>query len=291
MNNNMFNEIADLGLPQELIIDVRPFYYTKDKILLRLYTKDGTYVLIRTPSDDDLSETTAYRLFQESGIPTLPIYKITDRHVMVEDLTNSADWRLARKIDVELYEVGWAVGEWYKKLHDNGLKLIHRPEFSHLSRECDSLTPESILKIGKTLGMETLPIWQLAADAIDDIKDKIGRMAVVLNYNDFYYTNLALSEQDPLQAIIFDYGELRIGMRYSDCRNVVSSMGYDAIEGFYKCYGEPDPIEVILDDAVTDLYALSSVVQRKVFPKWVKQTRKKIGKKEYEKIIIKAKLI
>lgn len=43
--------------------------------------------------------------------------------------------------------------------------------------------------------------------------------------NDLYWTDLALSRRLPLQAIVFEYRLLGIGLAWHGCRNVVSALG------------------------------------------------------------------
>ena len=101
-----------------------------------------------------------------------------------------------------------------------------------------------------------------------------------LTFNDFHWTNLALSRNEkPIRAVVFDYHLLGLGLRYSDCRNVTGSLRPDAADAFWSAYGETDPEEKILDDLTAPLYVLVEAFRRPKFPSWAEQSLKlaKIG--------------
>ena len=57
------------------------------------------------------------------------------------------------------------------------------------------------------------------ADNIDRIRNAAITSAETLTYNDFHWTNLALSRNvEPIRAVVFDYHLLGLGLRYSDCQ-------------------------------------------------------------------------
>jgi hypothetical protein len=103
--------------------------------------------------------------------------------------------------------------------------LARTPGF--LEREVNSLDAETIIRIGKQLGLNHDLVWTLAAKHIEAIKDAMRSLPETLNYNDFHWTNLALSRRSvpSLRAVVYDYHLLGIGLCYSDCRNVVGSLG------------------------------------------------------------------
>ena len=99
--------------------------------------------------------------------------------------------------------------------------------------EYDTLDPKIIRETASRLGLDHIPVFRLAVESIEKLKTAIHSLPQVLNYNDFYWGNLALSrEREPLRAVVSDYGLPGIGLRYSDCRNVVSSLGEGARDAF-----------------------------------------------------------
>ena len=84
------------------------------------------------------------------------------------------------------------------------------------------------------------------------------------------WTNLALSREQPVRAIVFDYHLLGIGPAASDCRNVASSPRAGAAGAFWDTHGPVDEQEVVLDAPVAVLYALSVAVQLPRLPRWAR---------------------
>jgi hypothetical protein len=100
----------------------------------------------------------------------------------------------------------------------------------------------------------------------------------------FHWTNLALSRQQCtlVRAIVYDYHLLGIGLAYSDCRNVVSSLGEQARPAFWEAYGPVDEREAILDAPVSVLFSLSVAVQMPRFPHWANECLRKAKSGELE---------
>jgi hypothetical protein len=67
--------------------------------------------------------------------------------------------------------------------------------------------------------------------------ERITSLDETLTYNDFYWTNLAVSS-DRKEALMFDYNLLGVGFRYNDIRNVCSSLSEEAQKVFVDVYGE-----------------------------------------------------
>jgi hypothetical protein len=237
----------------------------------RLHTPERPYILKWFPDDASATvEVAAYRLLAELQVPTLPVHGMTGQALLLEDLQSSPCWRLASEKDMEQPQVGEAVAGWYREFHARGRRFLSgdRPRPSFLSRESDRLDEVGILAIGDDLSLSELPIWQLAAEHIGLLKDAESRLDLTLNYNDFYWTNLALSREGALCAVIFDYHLWGMGMHYSDCRNVAGSLGERAAAAFREAYGEVDPRESVIDRPLSTLIALFTATRRPDFPAW-----------------------
>ena len=170
-------------------------------------------------------------------------------------------------------KVGVALAEWYRALHNAGstVRMGVDPRSSFLRREIDVLTPASILEIAARVSGTDWTEWSILAGNIDRIRNAVMDSAETLTYNDFHWTNLALSRNErPVRVVVFDYHLLGLGMRYSDCRNVTGSLGPDAANAFRSAYGETDPREKVLDDLVAPLCALVEAFRRPRFPSWAK---------------------
>jgi hypothetical protein len=256
--------------------------------LWRVITTRQSYVLKWFPPGDlGTVEVAAYRLLQELGVPTLPLHAAAEDALLLEDLVASAEWRLATEEDVGDAAVGRAVARWYRAFHQQGARLLARsgdpPAF--LTREVDRLNPRSLHATGRRLGLEGQPGWQLAIERVEDLKDAVRALPETVNYNDFYWTNLALSRTssaEPLaldavpRAVVFDYHLLGIGLRYSDCRNVAGSLAGEAVPAFWQEYGPVDSREEALDRPTSVLVGLVTAAQRERFPRWAQASLERV---------------
>lgn len=236
------------------------------------------------------TEVRSYALLQRIGVPTLPVYAQTENALLLEDLAVSSNWRLAEEVDVARPETGTAVANWYLTLHARGEGLLpgsaRSPGF--LRREADELDSNSILETGKKLGLAHNPVWKLAAGHIQPLKDAMRSLPETLNYNDFHWSNLALSRDRPLRAVVFDYHLLGIGPRYSDCRNVVASLGERAARAFWEAYGSVDEREATLDEPVSVLYALQVAARRVHLPAWARGAMQRVDSGELGRSLVRA---
>jgi hypothetical protein len=154
-----------------------------------------------------------------------------------------------------------------------------------LRRESDELTPDSISDAAQRLGFAEAPVRNLAVEHIALLRAAAAALSCTLNYGDFHWTNLALSRIEPLAAVVFDYDRLGIGMRYSDCRNVASSLGPAARDAFTQRYGECDEREMVIDLPLASLYALVVASRLPAFPKWAEESRRRALNGEIEQEI------
>lgn len=271
MDADLCPDFASLGLDPAEVTRVELIHRKHGNHLYRVRCDAQPYVLKRFGDPAQATEVQSYTLLQNLGVPTLPVCGQGWDALLLEDLASSSVWRLAEIVDVERSETGAAIARWYLALHSAGQKLLADsatvPAF--LRREVDALNAETIIETGERLELAGDPVWRLAADHIEPIKQAMRSLPETLNYNDFYWTNLALSRSEsPLRAIVFDYHLLGIGLRYSDCRNVVGSLGERAAMAFWETYGPVDEREQLLDGPTSVLYALFVASHRPGFPSW-----------------------
>ena len=257
--------LSKLGLAPDEATELNVIYQKHDYALFRVRVDGASYV-VKCFDGPNHIEIPAYRLLQESGVPTLPVHGLTGNAVLLEDMTASPVWRLAAADDVERAEVGRAVAAWYRRFHEAGDRLPSMPAF--LTREIEALAPEGILEIGKRLDMVELPVWQLAADHLEALQAAFRAFPETFNYNDFHWTNLALTRQEPLRAVVFDYDLLGIGPAYCDIRNVLGSLGESARNAFREAYGPIDERIAVFDQPLAVLYSLLVAVRQPSLPAW-----------------------
>lgn len=268
--DDVYAVLVEMGLDTSHLGTVELIQERHGNRLFRITLESSSYVLKVFGNPETSREVGAYALLRNLDVPTLRTIAATNDALLLEDLEVSRDFRLASANDVEEPEVGVALAFWYRTLHDVGSKLrMGQPEISCLRREIEELTPASILDLATKVGGSNQSKWFTLADNIDRIKNAAMASAETLTYNDFHWTNLALSRNEkPIRAVVFDYHLLGLGLRYSDYRNVIGSLGPNAAVAFRCEYGETDPREKILDDLMAPLYALVIAFRRSKFPSW-----------------------
>jgi hypothetical protein len=283
--------IRDLGVDPAVVRSVDVLSGRHGHMIWRIVTPQHSYILKWQPETDASVEVEGYLLLQKLGVPSLPLYGSTTHALLLEDLARSDAWRPAVQADSARAEVGRAVARWYRVLHDAGEALLSDGDCpTFLTRETDELEPHGILATGRALGVAGCPVWRLASEHIGLLKAAVGRLSVTLNYNDFYWTNLALSRREDarLEAIVFDYHLLGVGMRYSDCRNVAGSLSGAAVGAFWDTYGSVDPREAKLDQPLAALHALHVASHMPRFPTWAEDSLASVMSGDLEKRLVTA---
>jgi SAM-dependent methyltransferase len=265
-------DLQELGLAPSAVTGVTLLQQRPEHVLYRLTAGPRSFVLKWFANPARAGEVRAYALLARLGVPTLPVHGRTANALLLEDLATSDVWRLAGEADLHRPETGAAVAEWYRALHAAGRAVLADPSGAadFLHREVDSLDAATILRIGERLGLAADPVWELAADRIEALKRALCALPETLTYNDFHWTNLALSrgEGHGLRAVVFDYHLLGIGPAAGDYRNVTGSLEDPARRAFQVAYGEVDEREAILDAPVAVLHALGVAVRRPALPRW-----------------------
>jgi hypothetical protein len=281
--------IHDLGMDSAAIIHINTLSIEHGHAMWQVMTASRSYILKWLPRTN--VEIESYLLMKEIGVPTLQLFGSTAQALLLEDLTNSEKWRLATPDDMSRADVGRAVARWYRIFHHAGAALLSQSKFpDFLTRETDELHPDSIRATGRLANLPDDPIWDFAAEHIELLKAATSKLSVTLNYNDFYWTNLALQRHagDQPEAIIFDYHLLGVGMRYSDCRNVTGSLFGEAVDSFWDTYGDVDPREEILDRPLADLLDLVMAANMARFPKWAEPSRERLTNGELKRDLMRA---
>lgn len=265
--------LENMGFDTARLDNVDPIREKHGNRLFRIILQGSSYILKVFGEPEASREICAYSLLEDIGVPTLHVISRTNNALLLEDLEVSDHLRLANEDDIGKAEVGAALAEWYQILHNAGsiVRLGVDPRSRFLWREIDALTPASILEVAAMVRDSDKKKWSILAGNIDRVRNAVMSSAETLTFNDFHWTNLALSRNErPIRAAVFDFHLLGLGMRYSDCRNVTGSLGPDAADAFRSAYGETDPREEVLDDLVAPLCALVEAFQRPRFPSWAK---------------------
>ena len=258
----------------------------KDHHALYRITHGGvSYVLKWFAEEYTTTEPAAYRLLQQYGVPTLPLFGMSEQTMLLEDLETSAVWRLATAEDCEREETGVAVAAWYTALHRAGERMVREGIPAFLTREVDALTPESVMVTGERLGLSHLPVWRFAVEHVERLARAFRAYPETLNYNDFHWSNLALSREKPLRAIVFDYHLLGLGPAYCDIRNVRGSLGERARAAFSEGYGAVDEQIALWEVPLSLLYSLQVAAQLPQLPGWAKECVQRVMSGELTQLI------
>lgn len=284
-------DLTALKLDESKITQTKIMHQRHGNYLYRL-NYHGKPFILKIFHDTPASEILCYTLLEEYGVPTIEVYERSENAILLEDLDCSTQWRLASEENLDCPATGSAVAKWYLELHSAGQRIIselgHFPDF--LQRESGILNAETVWEIGQRFNVGHLSIWKIATDRIEELKQAMYSLPETLNYNDFYWTNLTVSRtpQTPSRAMMFDYHLMGIGPRYSDCRNVTSSLGKKAQDAFWESYGSFDEEEKILDYPLSLLASLAMVSEQTTYPKWVYEMIAEIETGEFENNLWKA---
>ncbi|MBQ3560610.1 MAG: hypothetical protein IJP05_00920 [Oscillospiraceae bacterium] len=261
-----FDEFERLGIKTEKIEKMRE----KDGIaLLKIKTKEKSFVFKYFYNKDYRREIKIYDILKDLGIETIEVFAKTEKSILMEDISESGEYRLGTEEDMSDKETAKALAKWYKKLHAVGYEYlkIHSEDFYS---ENAVITRENLAFIKDKTKTDKLPVWKIINDNFPLIKNKIESMKKTFNYNDFYYMNLVVSK-DKSKAFMFDYNLFGKGPAYSDINNVCWSLSEEAKEAFLDEYGKIDEHEKFVAETAMVLSSLFFACKREEFPDWGKE--------------------
>jgi hypothetical protein len=239
----------------------------KDGIFVVRVRADGrTSVLKCFANPSHRREIAAYSLLGELGVATLRVLAATQSAILLEDIDASGRLRLGEPGDLADPLVASRLARWYRVLHDAGAGFVIGAG-ADLYDETDVITEANLEAVARRTGTESLPVWGVLRARLEEIKARVRALPRTLTYNDFAFTNLAVTRDS---ALMFDYNLLGKGYVYSDLRNVCASLAEDAAAAFLDAYGEFDRTQAVVDDVAAPLVALHFACQRSRFPSWAK---------------------
>lgn len=261
----LLNELDKIGAIPDKIEEIR----SKDGIYLyRVRCKTNTFVLKYFDKTQDPREPEYYTLLAQAGVPTLAVIGMTDRAIAMEDLNISPRWRLGVEEDLNDFVTPRNLAQWYRTLHDaSGLIL---PNKENWYSEYGLLTEENLRETAYRIDIGAIETWDFIIEHLDRIIGLIEKMDPVVNYNDFYYTNLAVG-RNGREAMMFDYNFMGKGYRAADLRNVCASMKPKGASAFLECYGPIAEYEYRVDDVMSTLTTLAMAAKREKLPWWAEE--------------------
>lgn len=221
-------------------------------------------VILKTfAREEDRREISNYRLLKSLDIPTLSLLAATESAILLEDIDVSSTLRLGCEEDMTDPQVCRALGAWYHIFHARGRNHARPGMYD----ETDCITHENLLTVMQRTGTESCSAWQTVFAALPRLHALYKSMDKTLSYNDFYYTNLAVS-RDKSIAFPFDYNLMGKGLAASDVRNATWFMRSAAKEAFFSAYGPVSPCEQTMDEANSFLTTLCMAAAWETFPEW-----------------------
>lgn len=279
----IIKELARLGLADCTPADIKEMRNKDGVYLYRVQHGGNFFVLKYFENQEYTREIQNYNLLRQLSIPTIELLGQTDKALLLEDLDLSSNYKLAASTDLSDIEVAKVLALWYRQLHDQSMDYV-RSAGSNFYREIDCITRESIAMIREKSGTHDNEVWLLLLDHLELIFQQVSKLGETLTYNDFYWTNMAISP-DRTKAIMFDYNLLGVGFRYNDIRNVCNSLSPEAGKAFVEAYGGINEKEKILDDGLSILVNLVFAYRLPVFPKWAEESLDAVRSGELERAV------
>lgn len=262
----------------------------KDGIFVYRFTFEKIHCVIKYfELEKDRREIFYYKLLKVINVPTIKVYSMSLTSIILEDIKLSSKYRLGKIEDLSNSKIAIGIYNWYKILHQNSRIYLntHQEVLSELYCEYDLLSKNNVEEIIDKTNSAKYEYWNLLLSQFDNIKKQVDKLSQTLTYNDFYYTNFIVSN-DETEVIMFDYNLLGKGFVYSDIRNVFSSLNEPAKDIFLKAYKEYNVIEKYIDDVLSPLLGLHMAFSKEKFPKWAEEDLRKI---ENGELALKIKLL
>jgi len=233
--------------------------------------------------EGDRREIMNYRLLAQHEIPTIQTFALGEAAFVMEDISVSGDWRLGAPEDLADAGVAESLARWYFTFHENGTAV---PELMTLYFEYDSFTEENFHTVIRKFP-ESKELFRFLLARCGRLRELIYTPSFTLTYNDFYWVNFVV-RKDKTAAMMFDYNLLGKGYRYSDFRNVCSSMSAAAGAAFTGAYNrlyvekygrartEAEEYERKIDDVAGDIFQIILAFTEKAeIPKWAESSIEK----------------
>ncbi len=262
MKDTIKNQMQKMNISYDQIINLR----SKDGVhLYNIQSSNKRFVLKYFENIEFRREIKNYLILQDLDVLTIPLIAYTDEAILMEDISFSDDMRLAVKEDMDNPNICASLGKWYRNLHDKGKEYI-KINGDEIYMETDCITYENIQMIKQKTNTADNFVWKVIEEKLDYLKELIDKTEKTLTYNDFYYTNMAVSKEHG--AFMFDYNLLGKGYVASDIKNVTLQLGEEAKKAFLESYGKCDEKEILMHGVAGSLVGLCFACQRETFPKW-----------------------
>ena len=122
--------LENMGFDTARLDNVDPIRERHGNRLFRIILERSPYILKVFGDPEASREIRAYSLLEDLGVPILDVIAKTDDALLLEDLDVSDHLRLAIEDDIGIADVGVALAEWYRTLHnaDSAVRLGVDPD-------------------------------------------------------------------------------------------------------------------------------------------------------------------
>ncbi len=262
MIDTIKNQLNKMNINYDQIANLR----SKDGVhLYKVQDCDKKYVLKYFENGEFRREIKNYLILQDLNVLTIPLIAYTDKAILMDDISHSSDMRLAEKEDMNSPDICFTLGKWYKNLHEKGKQYV-KLNGDGMYMETDCITFDNIQIIKQKTNTSDSLVWKAIEEKLGYLREMIDKTEKTLTYNDFYYTNMAVSKEHG--AFMFDYNLLGKGYIASDIKNVTVQLSEDAKNAFLKGYGQYNKKEELMHEVAGSLVALCFACQREIFPEW-----------------------
>lgn len=265
MRNKHINELQQLGIKLANMDLIRE----KDGIsIYRVFINDKAFILKIIDNPKYLKEIMLYKLFEKIGLNTIQTYAMTDHCILMEDISTSKFLRLGKETDMTNPKIMYALAEWYKKLHTEGVELVkcltNDSSFTNLTLEL--FNESNIKQLSRFLNLDDNRFFESMLSHLINLRNKILSFNETLCYQDFHYENLVVSKDESI-AFMFDYNMINIGYVESDLNNALWFSDEKSRCAFLENYGYVTESKIklfyLIDIVVTLIEAMNNDVKAK----------------------------
>lgn len=241
-------------------------------LVVRGHVGDDPVVVKRYAEPRLAREIANHQLLELLGVPTLPVLGAGEDWLVLADLVD-AGYRHGTPDDLFDPRIARLLARWYDQLHAAG-ESVPDAALAGLWTELDVVDADGLAGVAARWPELALQVaW--AQDRLPEWRRVLADLPRTLTYNDFWYTNLAVS-WDGSSALMHNHGLLGAGLRVGDVRNVTVAMSDAAASAFRAEYERLaaargvrlDAGAVELDEALGHLAALILASQADATPAW-----------------------
>jgi len=251
-------------------------------IVCRVLDNKKSYIIKYFYNSEFRREIRWYNILKGLGIKTIDIYGQTSKSLLLEDINNNKEYRLAKKEDLNDKKIVKSIAKYYRNLHNKGEIFLSKNDI-YLYSELDLLSSENLMMLMSKIRNNDYSFWNKIKEKIENSKEYLKNNKTI-TYNDFYYGNLIISNIKD-NAYMFDYNLMGVGFKYLDISNVLYGFNNEMKNVFLAEYGDINKTEIELSNVLSPIIGLIIAYSKNEFPKWGEEIKEKLLSDEYNRLI------